>query len=100
MATTTKFMTNHGAQMDGNHSPVPVHSTDKRFYQSRMGVTPTRSTQLAFHNSAEDGLWPMAPHFSPGYTPINNREPTSPEKGYAPWQSTMGKVDNDFSRND
>jgi hypothetical protein len=102
MATTTKakFMTNHGAQMDGNHAPVPAHSMDKHYYQSRMGVTPTHTNQLSFHNSAENGLWAMAPHFTPPYTPINNREPTPPEKGHAPWQATMGKVDNGFSRND
>lgn len=99
-ATINKFMTNHGAQIDGNHAPNPPHSTDKRCYQGRFGVTPTRSTQLAFHNTQEDGMRLMAPHFTMGYTPINNREPTPPEKGHAPWQATMGRVDNNFNRND
>jgi len=101
MATTTnKFMTNHGAQIDGNDAPSPPHSTDKRCYQGRLGVTPTHTTQLAFQDSKENGERLMASHFTMGYTPINNREPTPPEKGHAPWQSTMGKVDNNFERND
>lgn len=97
---TNRFMTNYGAQMDGNHAPQPAHSTQKTCYQGRMGVSATKTSQVAFNNSAENGLWPMASHFTPDYSPINNRAPTAPERGVAPYQATMGKYNNSFERND
>lgn len=99
MATTTKFMTNAGVQIDGNHAPSPAHSTDKRCYQSRLGVRPTTTTQVAFKSVEEGAERALGAYQHVGYTPINNREPTGFEKGIARDQGSMGKLDNSFKTN-
>lgn len=91
--------TNKGAQMNGNHAPSPPHSTEKTFYQSRMGVTPTRTPGLAFRNTKEDGLRMMAPSLAMEYTSINDAAPTAMEKGIARDQTSMGKYSNTFGDN-
>lgn len=89
-----------GALMGGNHAPMPAHSTDKRFYQSRKGVTATSTPKLDFPSSMEGHERRLADGNSMSYTSINDKEPTSPERGFAPYQKGMGKMNNSFDRND
>ena len=85
-----------GNYFNGNHAPSPPPSTDKKCYQGRMGVTATKTTHVGFKDSSEDGMRAMAESHAMSYTPINNREPTSEEKGVPSAQSTMGKYNNSF----
>lgn len=83
-------------QKDGNDAPNPPPSTDKHYYEKRMGVSPTMTTQVAFKDSSEDGKREFDPrrHIM-GYTQINGREPRPFEKGVATAQNSMGKYNDD-----
>jgi hypothetical protein len=85
--------------MNGNHAPMPKHSTEKTCYQGRMGVTATRTPAMAFRNPGEDGMRTLGSYDHVAYTPINDREPTGMEKGNAPYQASMGKMNNSFKDN-
>ncbi len=90
-------MKNH-PNMNGNHAPIPAHSTVKTCYQGRMGVSPTRTPAMAFNSTMEDGMRALEGGMQ-SYTSINDREPTPMEKGYAPNQKSMGVMNNGFKDN-
>jgi hypothetical protein len=86
-------------QMDGNKAPSPPPSTEKTCYQSRQGVVPTRTTQIGFKNSAEDGEWPMYHGVVMDYTPISGHSPTPMEHGIANEQNHKGYYSNGKGNN-
>ena len=89
----------NGKFMNGNHAPSPAHSTEKTCYQGRMRVTATRTPAMAFKNCGEDGMRALGPYDHVAYTPINNREPNAMERGTAPYQASMGRMNNSFKDN-
>lgn len=85
--------------MDGNHAPMPPHSTEKTYYQSRKGVTPTRNMNMAISNPVEGAMRSLYHGHEEAYTSINDRAPTAMERGFAPNQASMGKYNNGFKPN-
>lgn len=83
--------------MNGNH-PAPS-DTNKYCYQSRTGVTPTKSYKPAFPNIDEGAERSLERGRVEGYSGINGHEPNSMEKGVAPNQSSMGSMNNSFKDN-
>ena len=77
-------------EWSSNGAPNPAHSMDKMCYQSRMGVSPTTTNQLAFRNTKEDGLRKLEDGSVMAYTDINGRAPTSEERGTPSDQGRMG----------
>lgn len=82
------------AQPTSNFTGSPPESDldeAKTIYQSRQGVTPTRTTQIAFKDTKEGTERAMDPtDFVMSYTPINSREPTPDEKGRPSDQAAKG----------
>lgn len=71
------------SQPSSNASGAPMNppSTERTVYQSRVGVSPTRTPELSFQSSEENGLWQRFQGRVEPYSPINGREPNSIEKG-------------------
>jgi hypothetical protein len=85
--------------MNGNHAPMPAHSTEKTCYQHRKGVTATRTPAMSFNSVTEGAVRTLGSYDHIPFTPINDREPNGMEKGNAPYQASMGRMNNSFKDN-